>query len=724
MIKELKLCVIAMNRQFDDLLETLKTQDPSTDEKLVWDAYDFCMKAHGSQLRASGDPYYTHPLAVAQILTDLKMDHQSVITGFLHDTIEDTLVSIEEIKELFGLDIASLVDGVTKLSQLELQSEHTKQAENFRKLVLAMSTDIRVLIIKLADRLHNMRTLHYVTSEEKKRRISRETMDIYAPLAERMGMHKLKDELEDIAFSYLNIEARESLQSRLNFLYENADYTVEAIIEDMATALKENEIDAQVNGRQKTPYSIWRKMQHKRIAFEQLSDIMAFRITVETIAECYQALGILHNKYLVLPGRFKDYISTPKPNGYRSLHTVLIGPFNSRIEVQIRTKEMHTIAEYGIAAHWQYKQNFSRDGKQYAWLRGLLDILEHTSNPEEFMEHTRLEMFQDQVFCFTPKGELISLPGGATCIDFAYAVHSAVGDHATAVKINGRLMPLRTVLNNGDQVEIVTSKTQVPSPTWERFVVTGKARSRIRKFVRLLQRGQFSSLGKSILQKAFQQENVDLTEKSLDRVNRHFKYTHSDDLYAAVGQGIHPPREVVLIAYPELKTEQKPSLEEELTKKKLSSVNKDKDLAVSIKGLISGMAVHFAGCCHPLPGDHIVGIVKTGKGVAIHTTDCNIVKIFTETDRLLDISWGENLSPEDKFVGRLKATFINKQGALANFSTAISKQAGNIVNLKITNRTLNFWDILIDIEVRNVEHLNTIIARLRTLPITNFIERF
>lgn len=713
-----------MNRQFDDLLEKLKTQDPSTDEKLVWKAYDFCMKAHGSQLRASGDPYYTHPLAVAQILTELKMDHQSVITGFLHDTVEDTLVSINEIKEHFGPDIANLVDGVTKLSQLELQSEHTKQAENFRKLVLAMSSDIRVLIIKLADRLHNMRTLHYVTSDDKKRRVSLETMDIYAPLAERMGMHKLKDELEDIAFSYLNLEARESLQSRLNFLYENADYTVEAIIEDVARALKEHDIDAQVNGRQKTPYSIWRKMQHKRIAFEQLSDIMAFRITVETISECYQTLGVLHNKYLVLPGRFKDYISTPKPNGYRSLHTVLIGPFNSRIEVQIRTKEMHTIAEYGIAAHWQYKQNFSHDGKQYAWLRGLLDILEHTSNPEEFMEHTRLEMFQDQVFCFTPKGELISLPGGATCIDFAYAVHSAVGDHATAVKINGRLMPLRTVLNNGDQVEIVTSKTQVPSPTWERFVVTGKARSRIRKFIRLQRRGQFSSLGKSILQKAFQQENVDLTEKSLDRVNRHFKYSHSDDLYAAVGQGNLSPREVVLIAYPDLRNEPKLSLEEELTKKKAPSAHKDKDLAVSIKGLISGMAVHFAGCCHPLPGDQIVGIVKTGKGVAIHTTDCNIVKIFTETDRLLDLSWGENISPDDKFVGRLKATFINKQGALANFSTAISKQAGNIVNLKIANRTINFWDIIIDIEVRNVEHLNTIIARLRTLPITNFIERF
>lgn len=712
-----------MNRQFDDLLEKLKTQDPSTDEALVSKAYDFCMKAHGSQLRASGDPYYTHPLAVAQILTDLRMDHQSVITGFLHDTIEDTLVSFDEIKEQFGPNIAKLVDGVTKLSQLELQSEHTKQAENFRKLVLAMSSDIRVLIIKLADRLHNMRTLHF-TSDDKKRRISRETMDIYAPLAERMGMQKLRDELEDIAFSYLNPDARESLQSRLNFLYENADYTVEAIIEDITRSLKDNNIEAQVSGRQKTPYSIWRKMQHKRIAFEQLSDIMAFRIIVNQIPDCYQALGVLHNEYLVLPQRFKDYISTPKPNGYQSLHTGLIGPFNSRIEVQIRTKDMHTIAEYGIAAHWQYKQDFSHDGKQYAWLRGLLDILEQTSNPEEFMEHTRLEMFQDQVFCFTPKGDLISLPNGATCIDFAYAVHSAVGDHATAVKINGRLMPLRTVLNNGDQVEIVTSKTQNPSPTWERFVVTGKARSRIRRFIRLQQREQFSNLGKSIIQKAFNQENLELTEKTLNRIVRHFKHQTLDDLYAAVGQGIYTPRDILLSAYPELKAEQKPSLEQEIIKKKSPpQINKDKDTAISIKGLISGMAVHFSGCCHPLPGDKIVGIVKTGKGVAIHTNDCDLVKNFKEVDRLLDLSWGDNLTPENKFVGRLKATFTNKQGTLATFSTAISKQNGNIVNLKITNRTLNFWDMIIDVEVKNLEHFNGIIASLRTLPITNFIER-
>lgn len=713
-----------MNRQFDDLLEKLKAQDPSTDENLVSKAYDFCMKAHGAQLRASGDPYYTHPLAVAQILTDLRMDHQSVITGFLHDTIEDTLVSCDEIKEQFGTDIANLVDGVTKLSQLELQSEHTKQAENFRKLVLAMSSDIRVLIIKLADRLHNMRTLHYITSDDKKRRISRETMDIYAPLAERMGMQKLRDELEDIAFSYLNPEARESLQSRLNFLYENADYTVEAIIEDIIRVLKEHHVEAQVSGRQKTPYSIWRKMQHKRIAFEQLSDIMAFRIIVDEISECYQALGVIHNEYLVLPQRFKDYISTPKPNGYQSLHTGLIGPFNSRIEVQIRTKDMHTIAEYGIAAHWQYKQGFSHDGKQYAWLRGLLDILEQTSNPEEFMEHTRLEMFQDQVFCFTPKGDLISLPNGATCIDFAYAVHSAVGDHATAVKINSRLMPLRTVLNNGDQVEIITSKTQNPSPTWERFVVTGKARSRIRRFIRLQQREQFSNMGKSIIQKAFSKENLELTEKNINRIVRYFKYTQVEDLYAAVGQGIYTPRDILSIAYPDYKNEEKPSLEDELSKKKIPSViNKDKDTSVSIKGLISGMAVHFSGCCHPLPGDKIVGIVKTGKGVSIHTNDCNVVKEFKEVDRFLDLSWGDHLAPENKFVGRLKATLTNKQGTLATFSTAISKQNGNIVNLKITHRTLNFWDMIIDVEVKNREHLNAIIASLRTLPITNFIER-
>lgn len=717
-----------MNRQFEDLIIKLKTHDPYTNEALVRSAYDFCMKAHGSQLRASGDLYHTHPLAVAQILTDLKLDHASVITGLLHDTVEDTLASLSDIEKEFGPEIARLVDGVTKLSQLELQSEYTKQAENFRKLVLAMSSDIRVLLVKLADRLHNMRTLHHVTSEEKRKRIARETNDIYAPLAERMGIQQIKDELEDIAFGILNSEARESVQSRLRFLYENADYTVEAIIENIINCLKTANVKASISGRQKTPYSIWKKMQYKRIAFEQLSDIMAFRIIVDNTQDVYQALGALHNCYLVLPGRFKDYISTPKPNGYQSLHTGLIGPFNSRIEVQLRTKEMHQLAEFGIASHWQYKQGASHDGRQYAWLRGLLDILEQTADPEEFLEHTKLEMFQDQVFCFTPRGDLIQLPRGATPIDFAYAVHSQVGDHTTAVKINGRLMPLRTILNNGDQVDIITSKSQNPSPTWERFVVTGKARSRIRRFIRLQKRQQFTELGKSILHRGFRQANIEFNDKALETATEYYKYLTIEDLFAAVGEGNHTATEIIQAACPQLK----PSANQENqitsldSEKRFPTIGKtkSKDMdAVSIQGLISGMAVRYAGCCHPLPGDKICGIVKTGRGVTIHTYDCEILKAFSEIERILDLSWNNTQESTQRFVGRLKATFLNKTGSLAAFSSAISKQKGNIVNLKITHRTIDFWEIIIDLEITDVDHMNRILAALRTLSITNSVER-
>ncbi|MBW8308538.1 MAG: bifunctional (p)ppGpp synthetase/guanosine-3',5'-bis(diphosphate) 3'-pyrophosphohydrolase [Candidatus Paracaedibacteraceae bacterium] len=677
------------------------------------------MKAHGSQLRASGDPYYTHPLAVAQILADLNLDQSTVITGLLHDTVEDTLATLEDIQGHFGKDIAGLVDGVTKLSQLELQSEHTKQAENLRKLVLAMSTDIRVLLVKLADRLHNMRTLHHVSSIEKRKRVARETIEIYAPLAERMGMQYLKDELEDIAFGVMNPDARESVQSRLSFLYENADYTVEAIIDDIQRVLKSAHLaNADVNGRQKTPYSIWKKMQHKRVAFEQLSDIMAFRIVVDNVGDVYQALGAVHNSYLVLPGRFKDYISTPKPNGYQSLHTGLIGPFNSRIEVQIRTQEMHLIAEYGIASHWEYKQEASHDGRQYAWLRGLLDILDQASNPEEFLENTKLEMFQDQVFCFTPKGDLIQLPGGATPVDFAYAVHSEVGNHITASKINGRLMPLRTILNNGDQVEVITSKTQNPSPTWERFVVTGKARSHIRKFIRQQRRDQFSELGRSILYKAFKQSHFDIGEKILRPAVEQLKQGTLEDLYASVGEGAVSVHEVMTIVSPIGKVEQLES-----KPKKIKAAAPSEGDSVSIQGLIAGMAVRYAGCCHPLPGDRISGIVKTGKGITIHTVDCEVLKAFSDPNRVLDLSWGKTPDDNHRFVGRLKATFLNKTGSLSSFSTAISKQGGNIANIKVTNRTPDFWDIMIDIEVRDAEHLNLVIASIRTLSITNSVER-
>ncbi|MBW7849220.1 MAG: bifunctional (p)ppGpp synthetase/guanosine-3',5'-bis(diphosphate) 3'-pyrophosphohydrolase [Rhodospirillales bacterium] len=709
-----------MIRQFE-LVERVRSYDPTADEDALNRAYVFAMKVHGSQKRASGDPYFSHPLEVAGILTNYKLDSASIITALLHDTIEDTPATLADVEKLFGHEVGRLVDGVTKLTRIELQSDHTKQAENFRKLVLAMSEDIRVLLVKLADRLHNMRTLHYIDDAEKRRRIALETMEIYSPLAERIGMQELKSELEDLAFAELHADIRRSLLARLNFLREQGGDLISRILEQLRDTLRSAGVECQVSGREKAPYSIWNKMQHKNVGFEQLSDIMAFRVLVDSVEDCYRALGVIHSRYSMVPGRFKDYISTPKPNGYRSLHTGVFGPERHRIEVQIRTQDMHEIAELGVAAHWKYKQGGkSTDGRQYRWLRELLDILEHASGPEEFLEHTKLEMFQDQVFCFTPKGDLISLPRGATPVDFAYAVHSEVGDTCVGAKVNGRIMPLRTQLNNGDQVEIVTSKAQTPSPTWERFVVTGKARARIRRFVRTQQRAQYLGLGRSILQRAFKQEGYEFTEKAIEGVLKIFKAPTADDLIVSVGEGVHTGREVVAAVYPELKTQPKTNV----VPLKARSKNKAQENAVTIKGLIPGMAMHFAGCCHPLPGDRIVGIVSTGKGVTIHTIDCEMLEQYAENpERWLDLAWGGETNNRDVHVGRISLVVINEPGSLGNLSTVIAKNLGNIRNLKITNRTTEFFEMKIDVEVRDVKHLTNIIAALRATPAINSVER-
>jgi guanosine-3',5'-bis(diphosphate) 3'-pyrophosphohydrolase len=708
-----------MMRQFE-LVERVKSYDPNADEDALNRAYVFSMKAHGAQLRASGDPYFSHPVEVAGILSGMKLDAASIITGLLHDTVEDTLATLADIEKLFGADIARLVDGVTKLSRLELQSDQTKQAENFRKLVLAMSEDIRVLLVKLADRLHNMRTLRFIKDAEKRRRTARETMEIYAPLAERIGMHEMQDELEDLAFGELYPEARESIRTRLAFLKDKGGHVVPRILKELDETLKEGGVKAAVSGREKSPYSIWRKMQRKNVGFEQLSDIMAFRIVVENIELCYHALGVVHSHYPVVPGRFKDYISTPKPNNYRSLHTGVIGPERQRIELQIRTQEMHEVAELGVAAHWVYKQSASprTEGRQYRWLRELLDILEHASDPQEFLEHTKLEMFQDQVFCFTPKGDLIELPRGSTPVDFAYAVHSEIGDTCVGAKVNGKLVPLRTQLANGDQVDIVTSKAQTPSPTWERFVVTGKARARIRRYVRTQQRQQYLDLGKAILQKAFRQEGHDLVEKALGDITTTFNCETVDDLYVAVGEGLHTGREVVHALHPP-----KPDARTAKVVPLVPARGKKAENAVPIRGLIPGMALHYAGCCHPLPGDRIVGIVTTGKGVTIHTIDCETLATFAETpERWLDVAWDADTSA-GTHVGRIHVTLDNEPGSLGSLTTVIGKGGGNITNLKITNRSLDFFEILVDIEVQNLRHLTNVIAALRATPVINSVER-
>ncbi|HVI50295.1 MAG TPA: bifunctional (p)ppGpp synthetase/guanosine-3',5'-bis(diphosphate) 3'-pyrophosphohydrolase [Candidatus Sulfotelmatobacter sp.] len=715
-----------MMRQFE-LVERVCSYDPAADEDALNRAYVYAMKMHGSQLRASGDPYFSHPIEVAGILTKFKLDCASIITALLHDTIEDTAATMADIDKMFGPDIARMVDGVTKLSRIELQSDHTKQAENFRKLVLAMSEDIRVLLVKLADRTHNMRTLHYIRNPDKRRRIALETMEIYAPLAERIGMSEVKNELEDLAFAELHGDVRDSIVARLNYLREQGGGLIDRILAELREILQENGVEAKVVGREKTPFSIWRKMQQKNVAFEQLSDIMAFRVMVTSVEDCYRALGVIHSHYPMVPNRFKDYISTPKPNGYRSLHTGVFGPERHRIEVQIRTEDMHEVSELGVAAHWSYKQHQQTDGKQYRWLRELLDIMEHASNPEEFLEHTKLEMFQDQVFCFTPKGDIIALPRGACPVDFAYAVHSQVGDRCVGAKINGRIMPLRTPLANGDQVEVITSKAQTPNPTWERFVVTGRARARIRRFIRTQQRAQYIDLGRAILNRAFKQEGYDFTEKALEGVLKIFKTASVEDLVVEVGEGHLTGRDVVSAVYPELKTAQQKAQAQQQADNLVAlkpRPPKKPGHSMPIRGLIPGMAMHFAGCCHPLPGDRIVGIVTTGKGVTVHTIDCeNLEQLNDAPERWLDLAW--NVEPEDKdlHLGRIAVVMANDPGSLGNISTVIVKNLGHISNLKITNRNSDFVEMIIDLEVRDVKHLTNIIAALRASSTINSVER-
>ena len=713
-----------MIRQYE-LVERVKAYDPNVDEDGLDRAYVFAMKVHGSQKRASGDPYFSHPIEVAGILTGIKLDTATIVTALLHDTVEDTDATIEDIERLFGKEVAQLVDGVTKLSRIELQSDHTQQAENFRKLLLAMSDDIRVLLVKLADRLHNMRTLKYVADPEKRRRIARETMDIYAPLAVRIGMRDFQDELEDLAFSELNPEARDSIIARLEYLRHEDENQAPRIIKELEKTLSAAGIEAKISGREKKPFSIWNKMERKNISFEQLSDIVAFRIVVKDTQSCYETLGVVHGAYQMVPGCFKDYISTPKSNGYRSIHTAVIGPDNDRIEIQVRTAEMHSFAEIGVAAHWQYKEKNAkvagREGRQYRWIRELLEILDHASGPEEFLEHTKLEMFSDQVFNFTPKGDLIALPSGSTPVDFAYAVHSEVGDTCVGAKINGRMKPLRTILENGDQVEIICSKSHTPSPSWERFVVTGKARSHIRRFIRQQQRDEYFNLGRTIAQKTFRQARKSLSEKILESLLPQFHHKTVADLYVAVGEGVITGHELVSKAFPEVKVAKPMPVS---LKRRRAKRAKTGDHAIPIRGLIPGMAMHFAGCCHPLPGDRIVGIVTTGKGVTIHTIDCETLETLTDApDRWLDVSWETDREGDTLHLGRIKLVVTNEPGSLGGLSMVIAKNHGNISNLKITNRSTDFFEILVDIEVQDVKHLTNIITALRATSTINAAER-
>ena len=708
-----------------ELVSEVCGYDPSADQDLLRRAYSFSMHAHASQVRASGDPYFSHPLEVARIVTDMKLDTATVVTALLHDTVEDTLATLEEVGEKFGPEIERLVDGVTKLSRLEMPAEQDFQAENFRKLLLATSNDIRVLLVKLADRLHNMRTLEFIRDADKRRRIALETMEIYAPLAERIGMHEMQIELEDIAFAEINPEARQSVLARLGFLHERGYDLIERITEALNGTLAGKGITAKVVGREKRPYSIWRKMENKNISFEQLSDVMAFRIVVADIPDCYRALGALHTAYPMVPEHFKDYISTPKLNNYRSLHTTVIGPEQQRIELQIRTWEMHEEAELGVAAHWQYKtQTDNRDDSQYRWIRVLLEILENASNPDELFEHTKLEMFRDQVFCFSPKGDLIALPQGATAVDFAYAVHSEVGNSCVGAKINGGIGPLSTTLNNGDQVEVLRSTNAAPSPTWLDFVVTGKAKAEIRRFVRNQERSEYVNLGRAILEKQFRERGHEYSDKALKGAFKIGNFSKEDDLLEAVGRGETRSTEVVEAIFPGEKGSRLSARRVFAFMRPRAKPAKAGDPGVPIKGLIPGMAIHYATCCSPLPGERIVGIVTTGKGVTIHTIDCDVLENFANSPELwLDVSWTADTDTTDVHIGRISTVLANERGSLGDMASLIARNLGNIYNLKITQRDPEFFAIVVDIEVQDVKHMSDILAALRASPHVQTVKR-
>jgi guanosine-3',5'-bis(diphosphate) 3'-pyrophosphohydrolase len=699
------------------LIERVRAYDPGADESILNKAYVYAMQAHGPQRRASGDPYFSHPLEVAGILTDLKLDTATIATALLHDTVEDTSATIKDIETNFGGEIAGLVDGVTKLSQLELFSERTKQAENFRKLMLAMSNDIRVLLVKLADRLHNMRTLSHIKSPEARHRIAQETIEIYAPLAGRIGMQNMREELEDLAFAELDPEARESIVRRMERLDAQSSARIQRIADEIKRKLAESGLDAWVLGRAKRPYSIWRKLKDKKSNFEQLSDVFGFRAVVASVEDCYRALGVLHRSWRMVPERFKDFISLPKSNGYRSIHTTVMGPENQRVEVQIRTQEMHEVAERGVAAHWRYREKINENDptamRAYEWLRDMVDLLERGESPEEFYEHSKLSLYQDQVFCFTPKGMLIALPRGATPIDFAYFVHTDVGNTAVGAKVNGVHVPLQTVLKNGDQVEIIGSREQSPSPLWERFVVTGRARAEIRRYLRHAQRDQHVSLGRKILTKVFADESFELTDKAVEGVLRKLRLAKAEDVYADVGRGALRADEVLQAVYPELKRD---------PKRKRASYLEPNSAGVSIGGLTEGIGYRLGSCCHPIPGDRIIGLMVPGEGCVIHTVDCDVLDRHQDSMAdWIDVRWKDHGGALS--VARIVVRLKNSTGALATLANVISHNGANISNLKITSRNPLYFEFQVDVEVRDAAHLENLIRALKVDSAVEAVER-
>ena len=694
-----------MLRQYE-LVERVKRYDPDADEAMINRAYVFSVQKHGSQKRASGDPYFSHPIEVAGILTDFHLDDQTIVTALLHDTIEDTLVTYEEIEAAFGKDVARMVDGVTKLSKIEAMSENERAAENLRKFLLAMSDDIRVLLVKLADRLHNMRTLHFIKNETKRRRIAKETMDIYAPLAERIGMYDFMREMQLLSFRELEPDAYDSITKRLEQLKEGGHDKVDRIGAELQLLLGSRDLPVTVSGREKHPYSIWRKMQERHISFEQLTDVMAFRVITDTPEDCYRALGVIHQTYKMVPGRFKDYISTPKRNGYRSIHTTVIHQDNARIEVQIRTRDMHNHAELGLAAHWAYKQKGDATDQQAAWLRDLVEILEQSQDADELLEHTRMAMYQDRIFAFSPKGELHQLPKGSTPVDFAYAVHTSLGNQTVGAKVNGRVVPLRTSLENGDQVEILKSGGQEPQAGWLTFAITGKARAAIRRYIRQKQRGEEIKLGEKLYEEIVGRFTPDLARelgaKALAGALKRLKLEDRAALMVAIATHRLLDSEVM----------------EALVPGSTSAIGMEEThprqhAPVSIRGLTPGIAYNLGDCCHPVPGDRIVGVRRTGEPIEVHTIDCRALEAGQDDD-WIDLSWD---SKSKGGTARLSVIVKNQPGALAAVANVFGATKANILNLQLVNREGPFHTDVIDLEVADAQHLMRILSALRAIDV-------
>jgi len=695
----------------DDLIELVRNYNPKTNAKRLAEAYAYGQSMHEGQFRHSGEPYFSHPVAVAAILTEQRLDDATIITALLHDTIEDTKASYTEVSKRFGDEVAGLVDGVTKLTNLQLSSVETRQAENFRKLFMAMSKDLRVILVKLADRLHNMRTIKSMRPEKQVQK-ARETMDIFAPLAGRMGMQWMREELEDLSFRVLNPEGRQSIIRRFIMLQRESGDVIPRITRDMRKEMENAQIEAEVFGRAKKPYSIWRKMQEKEQGFSRLSDIYGFRVIVGTEEDCYRALGAIHQRWKSVPGRFKDYISQPKTNGYRSIHTTVSGRDGKRVEVQIRTRQMHDVAETGVAAHWSYRDGV-RSENPFAvdpakWIASLSEQFDAEEDHEDFLEAVKLEMYSDQVFCFTPKGDVIKLPRGATPIDYAYAIHTRIGSACVGAKVDGIRVPLWTRLKNGQSVEIITAEGQIPQVSWLEIATTGKARTAIRRALRVVDRERFIKLGRELARAAFEHVGRKATDKALDTASKNLRIKGRDELLARLGSAEITAHDVVQAVYPDLA----PDEGDQISPRR------------AVVGLAPGQSFERAPCCQPLPGERIVGITFRGKGVVVHAIDCDRLSEYEDQpDRWVDLHWHDGTHPA-VYDATLDLTIGNDAGVLGRICTLIGEKKANISNLEFVDRKPDFYRLMIDVELRDVEQLHSLMLTLEADSDVAAVDRF